>query len=67
MNKKFKGIEYSRYIYQNELHKACFQHDISHGDFKDFFRKTASEKVLREKAFNMAKNPEHDGCQRGLA
>ena len=25
----------SQYIYQNELDKACFQHDIAYGDFKD--------------------------------
>ena len=25
----------SRYIYKNELHKACFQHDMAYGDFKD--------------------------------
>ena len=23
-----------RYIYQNELHKACFQHNMAYGDFK---------------------------------
>ena len=67
MIEKFKGTEDSRYIYQNELHKACFQYDISHGDFKDFFSKTPSDKVLSQKAFNIAKNPKHDGCQRGLA
>ena len=24
------------YIYKNELDKACFQHDMGYGDFKDF-------------------------------
>ena len=38
-----------------------------HGDFKDIARRTASDKVLRDKAFNIAKNPKHDGYQRGLA
>ena len=32
---KFKEIEDSRYTYQKELDKACFQHDITYGDFKD--------------------------------
>ena len=36
-------------------------------DFKDLARRTASDKVLREKAFNTAKNPKYDGYQRGLA
>ena len=58
---------YSRYIYRNELDKACFQHDLTYGDFKALARKTASDKVLRDKAFNIAKNPKHDGYQRDLA
>ena len=51
----------SRYIYRNELDKACFQHDLTYGDFKVLARKTASDKVLTDKAFNIAKNPKHDG------
>ena len=54
-------------IYKNELHKACFQHDIAYGDFKDLARRAASDKFLRDKAFNIAKNPKYDGYQRGLA
>ena len=57
----------SRYIYQNGLDQACFQHDMSYGDFKDSNRRTAVDKVLRDKAFNIAKNPQYDGYQRGLA
>ena len=39
-----------------------------YGDFKDLKRRTASDnKVLREKALNIAKNPKYDGYQRGLA
>ena len=38
-----------------------------YGDFKDLERRTASGKVLRDKAFNIAKNPKYDGYQRGLA
>ena len=55
------------YIYKNELDKACFQHDMAYGDFKDLARRTASDKVLRGKALNIAKNPKYDGYQRGLA
>ena len=49
------------------MDKACFQHDMAYGDFKDLARRTASDKVLRDKAFNIAKNPKYDGYQRGLA
>ena len=65
---KFKQTGDSRYIYKNELDKACFQHDMVYGDFKDLkIRKTAPDKVLRDKAFNIAKNPKYDGYQKGLA
>ena len=50
---KFKETGDSRYIYQNELDKSCFQHDMAH---KDLLRRTASDKVLRDKAFNIATN-----------
>ena len=56
-----------RYIYRNELDKACFQHDMAYGDFKDLKRRAAAVNVLRDKAFNIAKNPKYDGYQRGLA
>ena len=39
---------------------------MAYGDFKDLARRTASDKVLRDKAFNIAKNPKYDGYQRGL-
>ena len=39
---------------------------MAYGDFKDLTRRTASDKILRDKAFNLAKNPKYDGCQRGL-
>ena len=65
--KKFKETGDSRYIFQNELDKACFQHGMAYGGFKDLNRKTFAEKVLRDKAFNIAKDPRYDGYQRGLA
>ena len=64
---KFKQLGDSRYIYKNELDKACFQHDMAYGDFKDLKRRTAADKVLRDKTFNIAKNPKYDGYQRVLA
>ena len=65
--KKFKETGDTNYIYKTELDKACFQHDMAYGDFKDLKRRTASDKILRDKAFNIAKNPKYDGYQRGLA
>ena len=64
--KKFKETGDSRYIYQNELDKAFFQHDMAYGEFKDFDRRTVVDKVLRDKEFNNAKNKKYDGYQGGL-
>ena len=64
---KFMQTGNTDFIYKNELDKACFQHDMAYGDFKDLKRRTASDKVLRDKAFNIGKNPKYDEYQRGLA
>ena len=40
---------------------------MAYGDFKDLARRTASDKILKDKAFNIAKNPKYEGYQRGLA
>ena len=40
---------------------------MAYGDFKDLIRKAASDKILHDKACNIAKNPKYEGYQRGLA
>ena len=65
--KEFKRTGNTRYIYRNELDKACFQHDSAYADHKDLVNRTKSGKVLRDKAYDIASNPEYDGYQRGLA
>ena len=62
-----KETEDSRYIYQNELDTACSQHDMAYGGLKDLNRKTATDIVSRDKAFNNAKNPKYGWCKRGIA
>ena len=47
--------------------RACFQHDMAYGGFKNFPERTASDKVLHNKEFNMAKNPILDGYKREYA
>ena len=64
---KFKETGDTSYIYKNELDEACFQHGMAYGNFKDLSRRSASDKVSRDKAFNVAKNPKYDGYQTGLA
>ena len=40
---------------------------MAYGDFKDIKRRTASDEILSDKAFSIAKNHKYDGYQRGLA
>ena len=64
---KFKERGDTEYIYKNELDKACFEHDMAYGDFKDLARRIATDKFLRHKAFNIAKSPKYDGYQKAIA
>ena len=65
--KEFKRTGDTRYIYRNELDKACFQHDSAYADHKYLINRTEADKVLKDKAYDIASNPEYDGYQRGLA
>ena len=56
---KFKETGDSQYIHQNDLDKPFFQHDMGYGP--------ASDKILYNKAFNIAENLKYDGYQRNLA
>ena len=64
---KFMQAAGTNYIYKNELDKACFQHDMAYGKCKDLKKRTQSDKVLKDKAFEIANNLKYDGYQRGLA
>ena len=62
----FKETGDTNYIYKKELDKACFAHDAAYSDSKDLTKRTVADKILRDKAFNIAKDPKYDGYQRGL-
>ena len=53
--KNFKKTGDTSYIYKNELDKACFQHDMAYGDFKDLAKRTIADKVLRDRGFKLSK------------
>ena len=57
---KFKETGDSRYICKNESDKACFQDDMAYEDFKELTKRTAADKVLKTKAFIIAKDPKYD-------
>ena len=53
----------SQDIYQHKLDKACFQRHMVYEDFNDLTKRTAPDKILRDKAFNIVKNPKYDEYQ----
>ena len=55
------------FSYKTDCYKTCFQHDMVYGKSKDSARWSESDKVLRDKAFEIESDPEYDGHQRGLA
>ena len=64
---KFKETGDTNYIYKNELDKACFAHDAAYSDSKNLTKRTIADKILRDKAFNIAKHTKYDRYQRRLA
>ena len=62
-----KETRYFRYIHWNERDKSCFQRNSVYGDFINILRRTASDKILHNKASTIVSNPQYDEYQRGLA
>ena len=62
---KFMQTGDTNYIYRNDIDKVCFTHDAAYTNSKDLTKRTAVDKVLRDKAF--ANNLKHNGYQRSLA
>ena len=54
-------------MYKNELDKVCFVHDAAYSASKDLIKRTVADKILKNKAFDIAKDPKYDGYERGLA
>ena len=63
---KFKETGDTNYIYKYELDKACFVHDAAYSDSKALTKRNVPDKILKNKAFDIAKDPKYDGYQRGL-
>ena len=63
---KFRETGDTDYIYKNELDKVCLVHDAAYSDSKDLTKRTVADKILKNQAFDIAKDPKYDGYQRGL-
>ena len=61
---KFMQAGDTNYIYRNELDKTCFQHDMAYSKYKDLERRKQSDRVLKDKSFQIVNNPKYDGYQR---
>ena len=52
-----------KYLFINELEKACFAHEEAYSDSKDLDKKAISEKILEDRAYKIASNCNYDGYQ----
>ena len=64
---KFKETGNLKIFYRNELGKTCLAHDAVYSDSKDLAKRTISDKVLKDKAYEIARNCTYDWYQRALA
>ena len=56
-----------KHLYRNELNKDCFAYDAAYSDSKDLAKKTISEKILKDRVYEIARNRNYNGYQRTLA
>ena len=45
---KFMQTSNTDFIYKNEVDKACFQHDMAYGKWKDLTKRTQSDNILKK-------------------
>ena len=64
---KFRETSNLKHLYRNELEKACFAHDAAYSDNKDLAKRTISDKILKDRAYDIARNRGCYGYQRALA
>ena len=68
--KEFKKIIETgniKHVYKNELDKVCFANDAEYSDRKDLAKRTISDKILKNRVYEIAINPKNDGLQGRLA
>ena len=64
---KFRETGNLKHFYRNELGKACFARDAAYSDSKDLAKRTILDKILKDRAYEIARNRRYDGYQRALA
>ena len=52
---------------RNKLDKACFAHDVAYSDSKNLAKRTISDKIFKNRVYEIARNRNYDENQRALA
>ena len=55
---EFRETGNLKHLHRNELDKACFAHDAAYSDSKDLAKGTISDKILEDRAYEIARNPQ---------
>ena len=63
---KFRKTGNLEHLYRNEVDKTCFAHDAAYSDSKDLAERTISDKILKDRPYEIAGNRGYDGYQRTL-
>ena len=64
---KFRETGNLKHLCRNELDKTCFAHEATYSDSKDLAKRTISDKILKDRAYEIARNRNYGGHQRALA
>ena len=66
---KFRETGNLKHLYRNELEKACFAPDAKQAycHSNDLARRTISDKILKDRTYEIARTRKYDGYQRALA
>ena len=63
---KFRETGNLKNFYKNKLDKACFAHDATYSESKDLAKRTISDKILKDRAHETARNCSYDEYQKAL-
>ena len=64
---EFRETDHLKHLYRYELDKACFAHDAPYFESKGLAKKTISVTILKDRAYELARNRKYDGYHRALA
>ena len=62
----FKETDDLKHIYKNDLEKAWFAHNAAYANTIDFTKRTISDKILKDRTYEIAINSKYDEYQREL-